>query len=111
MEKQLSDTMVNGETKSITSADGETKPGAMDTDKVKAQLMEPPTTAQRGAARAKVTKALVLLGAASAERNPDTVKKILPLCKDALDECLRQSIPYSGSRPLSIRIPGFPLAN
>ena len=69
---------MDGETKPKTTADGDKKPEATD----------PPTSAQRGAARAKVTKSLALLNAALAERNPETIKMLLPLCKDALKECL-----------------------
>ena len=47
------------------------------------------STAQRGAAKGKVTKSVALLRAAVAKRNPKEIEELITSCTEILEECLQ----------------------
>ena len=70
-------------------------PSSHSSESEQAQMVEnyhlpaAPSTTLRGAARAKVTKALGLLSVSLAERDRAAVTKQLPVCRKDINDCIR----------------------
>ena len=74
-------------------------------DTTSTAMSDPPSAAQRGAAKAQVTKSLGLLNISVVERDHKSVRSLLLVCRSAIDNCLRVCEAYSlADDPLKIEL-------